>query len=50
MEASKATLAGRDEPERRPPCFFIRATARRMPYWQAPGYYGGCYAAGMFGG
>jgi hypothetical protein len=93
MAAAKAHLAGRDEPERRPPCFFdprhgpsvtdvewqptwgatrevpvcaadaarleageepdsreVTVGGERMPYYQAPGYYGGYYAGGMFGG
>jgi hypothetical protein len=93
MEASKAVLAARDEPERRPPCFFdprhgpsvadvewrpdggavrdvpvcaadatrlaageepasreVTVGGQRVPYWQAPSYYGGYYAGGMFGG
>ncbi len=93
LAAAKAHLAGRDEPERRPPCFFdprhgpsvtdvewepargatrevpvcaadaarleageepdsrhVTVGGERMPYYQAPGYYGGYYASGMFGG
>jgi hypothetical protein len=93
MAAARAHLEGRDEPERRPPCFFdprhgpsvtdvewrpelgeprevpvcaadatrlqageepmsreVTVGGRRVPYWQAPGYYAPFYAGGMFAG